>query len=291
MIGTVLLLCFLFSWIRPVDARMVHLDPGVRGAEKAVQLSLAKDSVDDMFFGCSAAMTELVKNTLFKKENKGMFADVWKGAEACAVKNLKKRKAEDEALTKQHMQAICAYTSDEDGDFYNTFNQALRRNMKNYGAGFPFHTLYFWLTSAVQLLNNNKKCHTTFRRTNLDFTGKVSGEVRFGSFASSSYKPTLVDFGNKTCFRIRTCLGASLRSFSVVKEEEEVLIAPYEIFKITAKKKGCDVPELVGCRVVYMLQSVGLLSNLNCKLVNAVTEHTEGLSDHGSVSDFFGQTL
>ncbi|XP_026219019.1 erythroblast NAD(P)(+)--arginine ADP-ribosyltransferase-like [Anabas testudineus] len=267
-------LCFLLCLMLPVDSMMVRLNSTSHDAKKPVPLGMAEDAVDDMYFGCNKTMAEMVKNKFFRKEMKektGTFADVWKRAESCANRKLKQRTAGDQALTKDHLQAICVFTSDDDdGDddegFYKTFNDAVRKNKKKYDTDFLFHSLHFWLTSAVQILSNNKKCHTTYRRTNHTFTGKRNNMMRFGSFASSSHKTTLVDFGNKTCFKITTCSGADLKRYSEVKGEEEVLIPPYEVFKITEKKKGGEVKELVGCKVVYRLESAGVLSNLNCKL-------------------------
>lgn len=227
---------------------------------------MAEDAVDDLYFGCNRTMSETVKKKIFRTENTGAFAKVWKKAATCATGKLKRRAAGDEALTGDHMQAICVYTSDNNDDFYQTFNDAVRSSREEYGTTFPFHSLHFWLTSAVQILNKNK-CHTSYRRTDLDFTGKVDQIIRFGSFASTSYKSSMVTFGNKTCFKIRTCSGGFLKHYSVVEEEEEVLIPPYEMFSITGKKKGPGVKDLEDCGVVFSLQSAGVQSNLNCQAV------------------------
>lgn len=37
--------------------------------------------------------------------------------------------------------------------------------------------------------------------------------------------------------------------------EQEVLIPPYEMFKMTAKKRGGDVEGLTDCEVVYVLET------------------------------------
>ncbi|GLD71365.1 T-cell ecto-ADP-ribosyltransferase 1-like isoform X1 [Lates japonicus] len=93
--------------------------------------------------------------------------------------------------------------------------------------------MHFWLTSAIQILSDNMTCHTTYRRTDLLFTAKLNHIVRFGFFASSSFKTTLTQFGTKTCFEIKTCSGAFLGNYSDLgTEEEEVLIPPYELFMV-----------------------------------------------------------
>ncbi|XP_044199458.1 ecto-ADP-ribosyltransferase 4-like isoform X2 [Thunnus albacares] len=228
-------------------------------------LNIGCDAVDDMYDGCTKEMEEKVNSTYFKKEVKNFFfKEAWKNAENCSNKH---KDPEDEALTKNHMKAICAYTSD---DIYNEFNQAVRTGSKFYGSSFQFHSLHYWLTTAIQILNRNQKkqdCQTTYRKTDKEFTGKVKHIIRFGAFASSSKRTNLKDFGNKTCFEIKTCSGAYLKNYSTFERiEEEVLIPPYETFKITNITEGRGNPQgLHDCEKVFFLKSVGEVSNLNCK--------------------------
>uniref|UniRef100_A0A3Q3N7V0 NAD(P)(+)--arginine ADP-ribosyltransferase n=1 Tax=Mastacembelus armatus TaxID=205130 RepID=A0A3Q3N7V0_9TELE len=209
------------------------------------------DAVDDMYDGCKDKMAETVNKMYFAKENTGIFAEAWKDATDCTNDNLKNKAEEDKALTEDHMQAICVYT-DHKYKFYDLFNNHVLRNRSIYGTNFPFHYLHFWLTSAIQILNTNTKSHTSYRRTKHEFTGEVGQIMRFGLFASSSYNKTLTSFGSRTCFAIKTYYG-------------EVLIPPYEKFKITKKETGPFTTGLVGCEVVYTVESLGVVSNLNCK--------------------------
>lgn len=169
----------------------------------------------------------MVKYKFFEQENARTFESAWRKAKNCAKKNLKEKDPEDEALTEEHMQAICVYTSEYEM-FYRTFSDAVRINRNIYGTDFPFHSLHYWLTSAVQILsNNNNRCQTTYRQTTLELTGSVNQIIRFGFFASSSYDPGLTQFGQKTCFKIRTCSGAYLKQYAHFQlSEEEVLIPP-----------------------------------------------------------------
>lgn len=226
-------------------------------------------SVDDMYLGCRQEMMDKVNSEYLKQEQDmtPLFKDVWNKAEQHA-------KTEDKALSKNHLQAIWVYTSDYK-KFYKTFNDAVRtQGGKKYGtpsdpSSFKFHSLHFLLTSAIQILNGNYKCHTTYRRTDHKFTGKVNQFMRFGFFTSSSNKSDLISFGKKTCFKITTCSGASLKNYSAFPDEDEVLIPPYEIFKITEKIKGQDkVRSLLGvesCERMYILESAGGKTSLNCK--------------------------
>lgn len=213
---------------------------------------MADTCVDDMFHGCSQRMAETVKKRFFPRENTGMFADVWKNAEDCATQNLKQKDPEDQALTEDHMQAICVYTA-QYKDFYKTFNQHVRRNRTIYGTHFQFHSLHFWLTSALQILNGNVKCHHTYRRTDVKVTAEVNQTIRFGFFACSSYKPSLVHFGNESCFRIYTCSGGFMKKYSAFwRDEQEVLIPPYETFRVTEIKSSSGDTELADCKTAEL---------------------------------------
>uniref|UniRef100_A0A3Q3J596 NAD(P)(+)--arginine ADP-ribosyltransferase n=1 Tax=Monopterus albus TaxID=43700 RepID=A0A3Q3J596_MONAL len=250
-------LWFLLCWVLSIRSVMGHQSFPLHAADKAIPLTLVEDSVDDMYHGCTNKMTAKVRKTYFPKENKDTFKDVGNLAEKYA--NKKKRDIDDEGLTKDHMQAICVYTAPQ---FYAMFNDHVRNNRSIYGTDFKFHALHFWLTRAVQILNK-ERCYISYRRTNLEFTGGANVIMRFGSFASTSLNKTLVRFGNKTCFEIRTCSGGYLKHYPVLGYyEQEVLIPPYEKFNITEKVKG-----FYDCEVVYKLESAGILSNLNCKAV------------------------
>ncbi|XP_038132898.1 erythroblast NAD(P)(+)--arginine ADP-ribosyltransferase-like [Cyprinodon tularosa] len=227
-------------------------------------LDMAEESVDDRYSTCVTKMEEKVKNIYFKNEAKNtLFGEVWKKAENCAQRNLKEREKGDEALTKDHMQAICLYTAGGKENFYKIFNNAVKTMRNYYGSSFQFHSLHFWLTRAIQILKQ-PGCHITYRRTKTKFTGDVNKEIRFGTFTSSSNLSNLTNFGKKTCFKIETCYGAFLKKYPKLKDhEKEWLIPPYEKFKITSKGK---TEGLFDCENVYTLKSTGVLSNLDCSI-------------------------
>ncbi|XP_041642122.1 NAD(P)(+)--arginine ADP-ribosyltransferase 2-like [Cheilinus undulatus] len=255
-------LCLLFGWMLFADSLMIRAKFPPKDPYQDFPLGMAEDSVDDMYFGCQMAMMQKVKSYYFQNEMRSkMFANAWRNATECAQKDISPK---DTALTKDHVQAICVYTAD---DIYNTFNTAVREKGSTYGSSFHFHSLHFLLTSAIQILNRDYDCYTTYRRTQHVFNGNVNQTIRFGSFTSSSYFNQLTDFGNKTCFKINTCLGAYLKDYPTFYcTEVEVLIPPYEMFKITNKVDGHGkFPGLDDCKVVYELESVGVMSKLNCK--------------------------
>lgn len=232
---------------------------------------MQEDSVDDMYSTCKNEMEKKVNDEYFNNEfNRELFKKAWNHAKQCTERDLKSKDPEDEALTENHLRAICVYTGGV-FDFYEKFNEAVKTERKNYGSSFPFHFLHFWLTTAVQILNKNNKCHITYRRSKSKYAGKVNEEIRFGTFTSSSKLPDLTRFGRTTCFNITTCSGAYLKKYPVLKDkEQEVLIPPYEKFKITKKcgNEKCKWSEnLADCETVYVLKSTGVQSNLDCQLV------------------------
>ncbi|XP_034395137.1 ecto-ADP-ribosyltransferase 4-like [Cyclopterus lumpus] len=258
-------ICLLLCWMLPVCSKKIRSIVSLPEADLGIEMSMVNDAVDDMYFGCNETMTKRIKDKYFEKENTGAFAKDWKRAEPCVNERLKQRIKGDEALTKDHIQAICVYISSS-----TKFNDVVRKGMSTYSTSFPYHSLHFWLTSAVQILRNTT-CHTSYHRTKIELIGNVKQIIRFGSFASSSQKTTLHKFGKKTCFEIQTCQGAFLKhSSSLGKEEEEVLIPPYEKFKIIKKTRGLrsKVKGLKDCEVVYFLESVGIESNLNCNVAS-----------------------
>lgn len=229
---------------------------------------MVENAVDDIYNGCNETMEEMVKNKYFMEENTGRFGDLWKDATKCADRSFNTKEKEDERLTNKHMQAICLYTSNleftKGKTFYQHFNGEVRRMRKEYSE-FKFKSLHFWLISAIKILSNDKQCLTTYRRTSDVFTGKVGEIIRFGFFASSSFRSNLNHFGKKTCFKIKTCSGAFLKHYSYLsRKEDEVLIPPYEMFKVMKKP---FVEGLGDCENVYVLESEGIKSNLNCHAV------------------------
>ncbi|XP_015227776.1 PREDICTED: GPI-linked NAD(P)(+)--arginine ADP-ribosyltransferase 1-like [Cyprinodon variegatus] len=216
-------------------------------------LEFYKNSVDDMYSDCKDEMTEKIKE--FSKELKQKDYD-WENEKKQIIKY-------HPFLTPDELTALRVYTKNENG-VYSKFNSATRTGKNVYGTSFKYHTLYFLLASAIQKLKKHDKhdCYDTYRRTDSTFEEKEK-EIRLGSFTSSSLNPNLKQYGKKSCFKITTCYGADIIKYSAHPEEEEVLIPPYEVFKIVEEK----VEELKDCETVYVLKSIGTKSNLDCKLV------------------------
>ncbi|KAM3622824.1 uncharacterized protein V6R79_003563 [Siganus canaliculatus] len=261
-------MCFLLCWMLPANSMTIRFNFTKQDTISVIPLNMDEDSVDDMYFGCNARMNQIVMQKYFKEEmTRQLLKSDWKEVEECATR--KQNQNKDKALTKDHFLAICVYTADK--IYFGRLNEAVRTQGKNYGSTFQFHALHYLLTSAIQILNNNQHCQTVYRRTRVTFTGKVNQKIRFGSFTSSSKKTGLMDFGRETCFKIKTCSGAYLKNYSHYDDnEEEVLIPPYETFIITEIMGGkVKVEGLEDCKVVFLVESMGYFSALNCKIANS----------------------
>uniref|UniRef100_A0A671T727 NAD(P)(+)--arginine ADP-ribosyltransferase n=1 Tax=Sinocyclocheilus anshuiensis TaxID=1608454 RepID=A0A671T727_9TELE len=203
-------------------------------------LDMALNSVDDQYKGCREKMADLVETKYMKQEMsnpKSKFAIAWKLAE-------KKYKPPGDNLTKNHSIAIYVYTN----------------------SGFGVHKKFNEADHAIQILKKTqKKCYSTYRGTNLKFIQNVRNKkVSFGSFTSSSMNRNKTKFfGTVSCFEIKTCEGADLTKYSKLPHEEEVLIPPYEMFKVTAVKTRRGQTDL-WCDTVYTLKNSGKRSDLNC---------------------------
>nr|XP_021327810.1 NAD(P)(+)--arginine ADP-ribosyltransferase 2-like [Danio rerio] len=231
-------------------------------------LDMALNSADDQYDGCSKEMEKKVRNTYLDRELKSNsdFKKVWEIGQMNIDRNFK-----DKELKKDHKIALYAYTypgNENTSSIFNTFNEDTRNGRKKYTANtYNWYSLHFLLTDAIHILKKTQtECDTTFRGTKVAFKGQVFTSVRFGSFTSSSTKKYVAEnFGQKSCFKIQTCKGARIARYSKDHDEEEVLIPPYEVFKITEIKTRNKQNKL-WCDTVFVLNSTGVWSDLNCTL-------------------------
>lgn len=242
---TLALLCLLFFSMLPADST-------------EIPLGMVDDAVDDMYFGCKERMPKKLKDKYFGKEITGKFGEAWEAD--------KKSITQDTVLTDDEKKAVSVYVQGKD-QWYSKLNDRVRSGRADYGTdNFTFHYFHFWLTSAIQSLNKDAKCYNSYHRSNITFIGNDSQTFRFGAFTSSSLITKLSHFGRETCFKIKTCLGGSLGNHSKLPHEQEVLIPPYEMFTISKKIKDRFVEGLEDCKQVYVLETAGNHSNLNCNL-------------------------
>ncbi|XP_073712855.1 ecto-ADP-ribosyltransferase 5-like [Misgurnus anguillicaudatus] len=214
-------------------------------------LDMAVNSVDDQYVNCTKEMETLVKKKYLNHEIKAnkVFGEEWNKGE----KNYSKPQ---DNLTINNLIAIFVYTG---SGVYKQFNQDVWNGKEKYLKGkFAWYSLYFFLTQAIQTLKITE-CTLTYRFTRDTFIETVlNQEIRFGFFASSSLDRLTNVFGNVSCFEINTCYGANVTKYSQKPHEQEILIPPYEKFNVT------DIKTTDWCKTVFVLESTGIESNLNC---------------------------
>ncbi|XP_053094479.1 ecto-ADP-ribosyltransferase 5-like [Pangasianodon hypophthalmus] len=192
-------------------------------SDTVIRLDMAENSVDDQFIGCTDEMYKRITNTTLLKELKShkKFKNIWE---------------KYSKFTDNFTRIIKVYT-DLHSDLYKKFNEAVSSGRRKYVSKFTYKAFHFLLTRAVQI-HQVKNCTHVFRRTNVSFDANVLGhQMRFGRFASTSLRTNMSHtFGGISCFNVTTCFGANIANISVLPKEEEVLIPPFEKFKITKKK-------------------------------------------------------
>ncbi|XP_068120477.1 GPI-linked NAD(P)(+)--arginine ADP-ribosyltransferase 1 isoform X2 [Hyperolius riggenbachi] len=232
---------------------------------KEFSLDMARSSFDDQYKGCSDVMEEEVEH-LLKAElsmNKEL-ADAWKTAEFKWEHEKKRQVTLLKGFKDKYAIALLAYTIN--GPLHKVFNEAVRdagQSKQYYLKNFNFKALHYYLTKAVQVIDSveTPACHNVFRGTRgVRFRAVNRSPIRFGQFTSSSMNDqNALQFGEDTFFSINTCYGVSIRNFSFFPGEDEVLIPPYEKFKVTNFTKD-------GSRNVITLQSLEKSSVYNCEL-------------------------
>uniref|UniRef100_A0A8C1V200 NAD(P)(+)--arginine ADP-ribosyltransferase n=1 Tax=Cyprinus carpio TaxID=7962 RepID=A0A8C1V200_CYPCA len=221
-------------------------------------LDMALDSVDDQYEGCREKMAKLVETEYLKKElkNSDILSYPWNEYENKVPVGVK--------LKKNHLIAIRVYTSD---CVYKYFNKEVRSDKSKYkDKTFKWYSLHFLLTEAIQILKETQnQCRSIYRGTNIEFQGQKGTEFRFGSFTSFSLEPSEANrFGTKSCFEIKNYKGAELTQYSEFSNEKEVLVPPYEMFRVTDVKIRDQ--NYSWCETVFILEFIGTSSQLNCAL-------------------------
>ncbi|XP_004618334.2 GPI-linked NAD(P)(+)--arginine ADP-ribosyltransferase 1 [Sorex araneus] len=246
---------------------------------KETPLDMAPASFDDQYSGCTVAMRAALPD-LNRTEflaNK-VYADGW----ALASTQWQERRAwgpewglgatrpppPPPGFRDEHGVALLAYTANS--PLHKAFNAAVReagRSRTHYLHHFPFKTLHFLLTEALQLLargQRSPKCRQVFRGVHgLRFRPEGPGaSVRLGGFASASLQNVAAQqFGEDTFFGIWTCLGAPIRGYSFFPGEEEVLIPPFETFQVINASRPTQGPARI------YLRALGQRSTYNCEYI------------------------
>ncbi|NXB00904.1 NARE ribosyltransferase, partial [Cnemophilus loriae] len=227
---------------------------------KKLPLDMALDSFDDQYRGCRHIMTEVLPAlNHFELQQNPLLARVW----VKAMAEWQRRGPPVSPLSPDHTVALMAYTMK---DMYKEFNDAVQvagRSRQEYWDNFHFKTLHFLLTDALAVLRGTRgpRCHCVFRGVRgVRFEAQPGDTVRFGRFTSTSlHKQIAQQFGTDTMFQVHTRQGVDIREFSSSpSDEEEVLIPPFETFRVTNVTQEGD-------RALIQLRSTGTFSKYNCE--------------------------
>ncbi|KAG8522899.1 GPI-linked NAD(P)(+)--arginine ADP-ribosyltransferase 1 [Galemys pyrenaicus] len=242
-------------------------------------LDMAPASFDDQYAGCAEAMMAALPDlNLTEFQANKVYAEGW----ALASSQWRERQAwgpewglsptrlppRPPGFRDEHGVALLAYTANS--PLHKEFNAAVReagRSRAHYLNHFPFKTLHFLLTEALQVLGRSQRlprCHQVFRGVHgLRFRPTGPGAtVRLGGFASASLQNVAAQhFGEDTFFGIWTCLGAPIKGYSFFPGEEEVLIPPFETFQVINASRPVQGPARI------YLRALGKRSTYNCEYI------------------------
>ncbi|XP_072902454.1 ecto-ADP-ribosyltransferase 5-like [Hemitrygon akajei] len=203
-----------------------------------------------------------------RKNNATPFDTAW----IRASEEWKYRKSEvsiPEGLLEEHIIAVLCYTLDEP-PLYRYLNQAIR----NYGVSdevyskcFHYKSLHYLLSVSLSVLWNStwSVAEGTEVYRGMDRKVQVSegANIRFGQFASTSLDImqsvstfTDRDTDTNTLFNITTVHGVAIQNLSYFRREEEVLIPPYEVFKVVKVVDWEGEYGVLGANIV--LSSIGI---------------------------------
>ncbi|NXG01868.1 NRT2 ribosyltransferase, partial [Sakesphorus luctuosus] len=197
-------------------------------------LDMAPNSFDDQYRDCSEQMLKkLPVLNSFEFVSNSLYAQAWAEAAATWHKPLGSLRRREQAI------ALLAYTMAH-RHLYREFNRAVReggRSREDYLNNFHFKVMHFLLTEALgDLRKSHPACLDVYRGiTGIRFSAKPGQIIRFGQFTSTSLKEEEAKrFGTDTFFKVHTCHGAMIQDFSFQPQQEEVLIPPFETFRVTS---------------------------------------------------------
>nr|XP_046264877.1 ecto-ADP-ribosyltransferase 4-like isoform X2 [Scatophagus argus] len=209
---------------------------------------LNSDLNDIMYDDCrSPAVVLTDKSTIQMLDTSTNFSQAWSNAEQ------KAREPAHNYMEKHHSIAIYMYTNIMQQPMKQEL-ESVERTRKQLSVAFETSSLYFSLSEAIQILKHSQvTCLTTNYRTETLFKLNTSDKlIRFSTFILGSDG---WDFTrNASCFEVNTCFGADITHYSALKQNNQVLIPPYEVFTVTDLKTDAQ-----RCKVMYRLKS-----NLNC---------------------------
>ncbi|XP_077088494.1 ecto-ADP-ribosyltransferase 5 [Siphateles boraxobius] len=246
----------------------------VQITEELIHMSKFPEAADYSFYSCRKEMLQMVTKAggLLQTElnNNTDFMKMWKTNTAC-------EKAIPEG-TPEHMIALQSYV-EADPIFRKTFNKLVHtksRGNSTYQDMFPFKSLFFLLTDAMQLLKSN--CNTVYSGTEKKYSIKIRDKVRFESFFPATLEYTAAtedattdDETMGTVFHITSC---SVINLDVVCKSEDIdlLISPTEVFTVKNIKTVSDSNDRY---TEITLMHSHMQSSSNCSSLVSVSEESK----------------
>ncbi|XP_068535650.1 NAD(P)(+)--arginine ADP-ribosyltransferase 2-like [Anas acuta] len=234
------------------------------GPIKKLAMGMAQNSFDDQYRGCRYKMEVALKKLYHVEFKNHIYADTWRRADERWRKQWGNSN-HPQVLRREYAVAVLAYTANT--GLYSQFNTAVREGGRSRGyylQSFHFKTLHFLLTEALHTLRNAQghRCYNVYRGVKgIRFTAHRHQTVRFGQYASASLQKNAAQkFGQDTFFIVYTCYGVPIKHFSFFPTEDEVLIPPYEVFKVT------NVMSYFSRSIIH-LRSHTTQSTYNCALL------------------------
>ncbi|KAI7810905.1 GPI-linked NAD(P)(+)--arginine ADP-ribosyltransferase 1 [Triplophysa rosa] len=231
-----------------------------RVADVVIKLDMFPKVVD--YSSCRDEMLQIVTKPggLLQQElnNSTDFKLMWKANATCEEKI--------PGATQEHMAALKSY-ADASPKFHELFNMKLYskgKNITTYQNEFPFKSLYFLLTDAMQRLSKDM-CQMIY--SGIENEELTAGDlVRFGTFlpARLKYSDALEDIVDVsgTVFNITSCSVFNLDE-KCKSDEIDLLISPMESFKVKEIRTSVDNGDETYKQVALVQHS--FRSSFDCK--------------------------
>ncbi|XP_029950032.1 ecto-ADP-ribosyltransferase 4-like [Salarias fasciatus] len=225
---------------------MIHLllswpDSEVQGFSQDVS-----SDYSDTFDDCTSAATVVTDTATMQK---------WDACQANFSRSWRNTKQNIGVPVHQHMQkhhSLALYMYIESA--LHSVKHNIEEPEKSEKEIFQPHSLYSSLSEAIQIVRHSQATcfHTNYRSEALLNLNMSNLQIRFSTFTLGLKEWNSTH--NASCFEIYSCFGADVTYYSSLKHNKQVLIPPYEVFKVTDIQK-----EIKECRVIYRIKS-----NMNC---------------------------
>lgn len=197
-------------------------------------MGMFPEAADYSFQNCRKEMLQMVTKSggLLQTElnNNTDFKTMWKGNAACSKPI--------PGGTPEHMAALQSY-ADAGSKFHGIFKKSVQTSKGR--DEFPFKSLFFLLTDAIQLIRKSK-CRTVYSGTEEEYRTEIGEKVRFESFFPAKLKYTeatedaSLSDNIGTVFNITSCSVIHLEDYGCIPEEIDLLISPTEVFTVTGMR-------------------------------------------------------